>query len=109
MSPAQPLAAGVAAATFAPFALAHFFSALVRAVTATLAPTFGADLGLGAADRGLLAGVCLFGFLGWGIAVPRLYARRGCAALAAGCIVSHAGFVRRRDAAPAAAKPPLRA
>lgn len=47
---------------FASFAFAYFFSALVRAVTATLAPTFSAELGLDAGDLGLLAGAYFLGF-----------------------------------------------
>lgn len=47
---------------FLAFAFAYFFSALLRAVTATLAPVFSAELGLGAADLGLLAGAYFLGF-----------------------------------------------
>jgi predicted MFS family arabinose efflux permease len=47
---------------FLSFAFAYFFSALVRGVTATLAPAFGDELGLTAADLGLLAGAYFFGF-----------------------------------------------
>lgn len=47
---------------FLVFAFAYFFSALVRAVTATLAPVFSAELGLGASDLGLLAGAYYLGF-----------------------------------------------
>lgn len=47
---------------FLAFAFAYFFSALVRAVTATLAPIFSAELGLSASDLGLLAGAYFFGF-----------------------------------------------
>lgn len=50
------------AAVFLGFAFAYFLSALLRAVTATLAPTFSVELGLGAADLGLLAGAYFFGF-----------------------------------------------
>ena len=42
---------------FLAFALGYFFSALLRAVIATLAPQFSAEMGLSAADLGLLAGV----------------------------------------------------
>ncbi len=58
---------------FLAFAFAYFFSALLRAVTATLAPVFSAELMLGAADLGLLAGAFFFGFaamqlpLGWAL------------------------------------------
>lgn len=58
---------------FLAFAFAYFFSALLRAVTATLAPVFSAELALSAADLGLLAGAFFFGFaavqlpLGWAL------------------------------------------
>lgn len=51
-----------AALIFASFAFAYFLSALVRAVTATLAPAFSAELGLTAGDLGLLAGAYFLGF-----------------------------------------------
>jgi predicted MFS family arabinose efflux permease len=51
-----------AAQVFGAFAFAYFFSALLRAVTATLAPVFSAELGLTAGDLGLLAGAYFFGF-----------------------------------------------
>ena len=47
---------------FAAFAMAYFLSALLRAVTATLAPEFSRDLGIGAGDLGLLAGAYFLGF-----------------------------------------------
>lgn len=50
------------AGIFFGFAFAYFLSALLRAVTATLAPAFSAELGLGAGDLGLLAGAYFFGF-----------------------------------------------
>lgn len=43
-------------------AFAYFFSALLRAVTATLAPEFSRELGLGAAQLGLVAGAFFLGF-----------------------------------------------
>ncbi len=49
-------------AIFLTFAFAYFFSALLRAVTATLAPVFSVELGLGSADLGLLAGAYFLGF-----------------------------------------------
>jgi len=52
----------LAVAMFLCFAFAYFLSALVRAVVATLAPAFTADLGLDAADLGLLAGAYFLGF-----------------------------------------------
>lgn len=95
---AQPLPLSRLVAVFSAFALAYFLSALVRAVTATLAPVFSAELGLGAGQLGLLAGVYFCGFaamqlpLGW--ALDRWGPRRvlmaflalatlGCAAFAA--------------------------
>lgn len=47
---------------FAAFAATYFLSALLRAVTATLAPGFSVEFGLGAADLGLLAGAYFLGF-----------------------------------------------
>lgn len=47
---------------FLVFALAYFLSALLRAVTATLAPSFSAEFELGAAELGLLAGAYFLGF-----------------------------------------------
>lgn len=51
-----------AAAIFLAFAFSYFISALLRAVTATLAPVFSTELGLQAADLGLLAGAYFLGF-----------------------------------------------
>ncbi|MBP6763751.1 MAG: MFS transporter [Rubrivivax sp.] len=74
-----------AAAIFLAFAFAYFFSALLRAVTATLAPVFSAELGLRAADLGLLAGAYFFGFavlqLPLGRALDRFGPRRTLLAL----------------------------
>lgn len=82
---------------FLAFAFAYFFSALLRAVTATLAPAFSAEMGLRAADLGLLAGAYFLGFaalqLPLGSALDRLGPKRvllgllllalaGCAAFA---------------------------
>ena len=47
---------------FLAFAFAYFLSALLRAVTATLAPTFSQELSLTSADLGLLAGAYFLGF-----------------------------------------------
>jgi predicted MFS family arabinose efflux permease len=47
---------------FVAFAFAYFLSALLRGVTATLAPEFSAELGLSAGDLGLLAGAYFLGF-----------------------------------------------
>ena len=43
-------------------AFAYFFSALLRAITATLAPVFSQELGLSAGQLGLLAGAYFLGF-----------------------------------------------
>jgi MFS family permease len=51
-----------AVALFAAFALAYFLSALVRAITGTLAPVLTAEFQLAARDLGLLAGGYFFGF-----------------------------------------------
>lgn len=56
------LSRGLAVIVFLAFALAYFFSALVRAITATLSPTLTQELGLQAPDLGLLAGGYFFGF-----------------------------------------------
>ena len=79
---------------FLVFAFTYFFSALLRAVTATLAPSFSAELGLRAADLGLLAGAYFLGFaamqLPLGRALDRLGPRRVLVALLSvavlGCI-----------------------
>ena len=49
-------------AIFLAFAFAYFFSALIRAVTATLSPVLTQELGLQARDLGLLAGGYFLGF-----------------------------------------------
>lgn len=58
----QPNMARAAATMFLAFAFAYFFSALLRAVTATLAPVFSGELGLSSGDLGLLAGAYFLGF-----------------------------------------------
>jgi MFS family permease len=62
MSEAGVLARRDAVVVFLAFAFAYFFSALVRAVTATLAPTLTAEFALNARDLGLLAGGYFLGF-----------------------------------------------
>ena len=52
----------MAIVVFLGFALAYFFSTLVRAITATLSPVLTQELGLNARDLGLLAGGYFFGF-----------------------------------------------
>jgi MFS family permease len=51
-----------AAVLFVAFALAYFLSALVRAITGTLAPVLTAEFHLAARDLGLLAGGYFLGF-----------------------------------------------
>lgn len=64
MSPAifAPLGRRRAVVLFLAFAFAYFLSTLIRAVTATLAPTLVQEFALSAADLGLLAGGYFFGF-----------------------------------------------
>ncbi len=51
-----------AISVFLVFASAYFISTLIRAITATLAPTLVAEFALNARDLGLLAGGYFFGF-----------------------------------------------
>ena len=71
---------GLAVRLFLAFAFTYFFSALLRAVTATLAPLFSAELGLDASDLGLLAGAYFLGFaalqLPLGVALDRFGSKR---------------------------------
>jgi predicted MFS family arabinose efflux permease len=91
---------GMAVAMFASFALAYFFSALVRGVTATLAPEFSSELGLGAADLGLLAGAYFAGFalmqLPMGSGLDRFGPRRVLLALLGLAVVGCAAFAVAR-------------
>ena len=81
---------------FVAFAFVYFFSALLRAVTATLAPVFSTELALGAADLGLLAGAFFFGFacmqlpLGW--ALDRYGPRRTLTSLLSLAVAGCAAF-----------------
>lgn len=81
---------------FAAFAFAYFFSAMLRAVTATLAPNFSADLSLNSADLGLLAGAYFLGFsalqLPLGAALDRLGPRRVILGLTLMAVVGCAAF-----------------
>jgi predicted MFS family arabinose efflux permease len=81
---------------FAAFAFAYFLSALLRAVTATLAPAFSAELGLSAADLGLLAGAYFLGFsatqLPLGQALDRFGPRRVLLLLLAVAAAASAAF-----------------
>ena len=69
-----------AVALFLAFASGYFFSALLRAVTATLAPVFSGELHIGAADLGLLSGAFFAGFvltqLPLGLALDRFGPKR---------------------------------
>jgi predicted MFS family arabinose efflux permease len=56
------LAAKVAVAVFLAFALSYFFSAVLRAVTATMAPILTQEFKLSSGDLGLLAGGYFLGF-----------------------------------------------
>jgi predicted MFS family arabinose efflux permease len=91
----RPVSAAVQAPVlFVVFAFGYFLSAVLRAITATLAPVFSAELGLQAADLGLLAGAYFFGFalmqLPLGRALDHYGPRRTLAVLSAvavlGCI-----------------------
>jgi len=88
------------AAIFGAFAFAYFLAALLRAVTATLAPVFSAELALTAADLGLLAGAYFFGFaalqLPLGHALDRHGPRRTLLALLAVAVLGCAAFALAR-------------
>jgi len=88
--PAAPVAIVLA------FAFAYFLSALLRAVTATLAPAFSAELGLGPAELGLLAGAYFLGFaslqLPLGRALDRFGPRRVLLVLLSVAVAGCAGF-----------------
>lgn len=86
---------------FLVFALGYFFSALLRAITATLAPQFSAELGLSAADLGLLAGVFFGGFastqLPLGAALDRLGPKRVLMALMSVAVLGCVAFAMARS------------
>ena len=90
-----------AVAVFLSFAFAYFFSALVRAVTATLAPHFSAELQLSSGDLGLLAGAYFFGFasmqLPLGSALDRFGPRRVLLAFLAVAVLGCAAFAMARS------------
>lgn len=99
---ATPVVATRTAVTiFAAFAFAYFFSALLRAVTATLAPAFSAELGLGAGDLGLLAGAYFLGFaalqLPLGSALDRHGPKRVLLAFLAVAVLACAAFALARS------------
>ena len=62
---------------FLSFAFAYFLSALVRAVTATLAPTLAQEFTLHASDLGLLAGGYFLGFAAMQISLGNWLDRHG--------------------------------
>jgi MFS family permease len=64
-------------AVFLGFAFAYFLSALIRSVTATLAPVFSAEMSLSAADLGLLAGAYFLGFASMQLPLGRALDRFG--------------------------------
>ena len=76
-SDGTPLTGRGAASVFVAFAGAYFCSALLRAVTATLAPEFSRELGLGAAQLGLLAGAYFLGFAGMQLPLGAVLDKRG--------------------------------
>jgi len=80
------------------FAFAYFLSALLRAVTATLAPVFSTELELQSADLGLLAGAFFLGFaalqLPLGRALDRFGPRRVLLVLLGVAVVGCVGFAR---------------
>jgi MFS family permease len=95
--------AGPAVAIVLSFAFAYFLSALLRAVTATLAPVFSSELGLTGADLGFLAGAYFLGFaalqLPLGRALDRFGPRRVQLVLLSVAVVGCAGFSLARGLA----------
>ena len=87
--------------SFSAFAFAYFFSALLRGVTATLAPEFSAELGLSAGDLGLLAGAFFLGFaltqLPLGSALDRYGPRRVLIAFLLAAVLGCAAFALARS------------
>jgi predicted MFS family arabinose efflux permease len=96
VDPARALGAGAAVRLFLAFAYAYFLSALLRGVTATLAPNFSADLGLAAGDLGLLGGAFFLGFalaqLPLGSALDRHGPRRVVLALLGVAVIGCSAF-----------------
>ena len=96
-----PIAARTAVAVFLIFAFSYFISALVRGVTATLAPTFTAEFGLTAGDLGLLAGAFFLGFastqLPLGSALDRIGPKRVQLSFLAVAVLGSAAFALARD------------
>lgn len=82
------------------FAFAYFLSALLRAVTATLAPVFSSELGLQPAHLGFLAGAYFLGFaalqLPLGQALDRFGPRRVQMVLLSLAVIGCAAFSQAR-------------
>jgi len=105
LSLASPAPAGLslrqAVVAFLAFAFAYFLSALVRAVTATLAPVFSQELGLAAGQLGLLAGAYFLGFalmqLPLGSALDRWGAKRVLMVFLAAAVLGCAAFALARS------------
>lgn len=76
-SPSTHLPWRMAVAVFLVFAASYFLSALIRAVTATLAPTLSLELDLQASDLGLLAGGYFLGFAATQLPLGRWLDRHG--------------------------------
>ena len=99
--PGATLPARRAVLMFLSFAFAYFFSALVRAVTATLAPQFSAELRLSSGDLGLLAGTYFFGFaamqLPLGSALDRFGPRRVLLGFLTVAVLGSAAFAMARS------------
>ena len=74
---AHETAKGAIVPAFLCFAFAYFFSALARAITATLAPALNAELGLTAGNLGLLAGAYFLGFAAVQLPLGRALDRLG--------------------------------
>ncbi len=66
-----------AVVVFAAFAFAYFFSALLRAITATLSPVLTLEFALNARDLGLLAGGYFLGFAAMQLALGTWLDRHG--------------------------------
>ncbi len=90
-----------AVAIFLIFAFSYFISALVRGVTATLAPTFTEELGLNAGDLGLLGGAFFLGFattqLPLGRALDRVGPKRVQLGFLAVAVLGSVAFALARD------------
>lgn len=97
----EMLPARAAIGLFLSFAFAYFISALLRGVTATLAPSFSAELGLSAGDLGLLAGAFFLGFaamqLPLGSALDRFGSRRVMIAFLIAAVVGCVAFASARS------------